>query len=345
MTADVPTDSPSPPPVALLQMMTGYWVTQAVYVAAKLGVADLLANGPASCDDLAAATHTDAPSLHRVLRALASVGVFSQVAPGRFALTPLAALLRSGTPDSMRALAIMYAEEQYRAWGDMLYSVRTGQPAFEHQFGMGVFEYFAKNPEASAVFNEAMTGWTIRIADAVVGSYDFSTFATVVDVGGNQGTLLAAILRSHSATRGVLFDLPHVVAGAEPVLAKAGVEGRCARLGGDFFQAVPAGGDAYVLASILHDWDDSRCVAILTRCRSVMPAHGRLLIVELVLPPGDEPFLGKWLDLHMLVMASGRERTAAEYAKLLRAGGFELSRVVPTPAGPSIVEAVPASTP
>jgi hypothetical protein len=322
-------------------MMTGYWVTQAVYVAAKLGVADLLTDGSVSCDDLAVMTRTHAPSLHRLLRALASVGVFSEVTPGRFALTPLAALLQGETPNSMRALAIMYAEEQYRAWGDMLHSVRTGQPAFEHQFGMGIFEYFSKNPEASAVFNEAMTGWTMQIADAVVGSYDFSSFGTVVDVGGNQGTLLTAILRRHSATRGILFDLPHVVAGAEPILAKAGVGNRCACIGGDFFEAVPTGGDVYVLAQILHDWDDNRCVALLTQCRRVMPVHGKLLIVELVLPPGDEPFFGKWLDLHMLVMASGRERTAQEYGKLLRAGGFELSRVVPTPPGPSVVEAVP----
>jgi hypothetical protein len=242
----------------------------------------------------------------------------------------------------MRALAIMYAEEQYRAWGDLLYSVRTGEPAFEHQFGMGVFEYFSKNPEASTVFNEAMTGWTRQVADAVVGSYDFSPFATVIDVGGNQGTLLAAILRSHSASRGILFDLPHVVASAESVLANAGVGNRCACIGGDFFEAVPTGGDVYVLAQILHDWDDGRCVAILTQCRHVMPVHGKLLIVELVLPPGDQPSFGKWLDLHMLVMATGRERTTEEYRQLLRAGGFELSRVLPTPAGASVVEAVPA---
>lgn len=335
----------SPPSVTLLQMMTGCWVSQAVYVAAKLGIADLLVDGPVACDDLATATRTHAPSLQRTLRALAGVGVFSEVAPGRFALTPLAALLRSSTPDSMRALAIMYGEEQYRAWGDFLHSVRTGQPAFEHQFGMGVFEYYTKNPEASAVFNEAMTGWTGRLASAVADAYDFSPFGTVVDVGGNQGTLLMAILRRHPSTRGILFDLPHVVAAAEPVLAKAGVSDRCARQGGDFFETVPTGGDAYILASVLHDWDDSRCTAILARCRSVMPAHGKLLIVELVLPEGrDEPFFGNWVDLHMLVMASGRERTASEYRQLLRAGGFEFSRVVPTPAGSSIVEAVPART-
>lgn len=331
----------SPPPVTLLQMMTGYWVSQAVYVAAKLGIADLLADGPVSCDDLAAATHTHAPSLQRVLRALASVRVFSEVTPGHFALTPLAALLRSGTPDSMRSLAITYNEEQYRTWGDLLHSVRTGEPAFEHQFGMGIFEYFAQNPEPARIFNEAMTAWTHQVADAVVGTYDFSPFATVVDVGGGHGTLLAAILRSNPATRGILFDLPHVVAGAEEFLTAAGVADRCTRIGGDFFAAVPTGGGAYVLAQILHDWDDDRCVAILTRCREVMPDYGKLLVVELVLPPGGEPFFGKWLDLHMLVMAGGRERTAAEYGKLLRAAGFELARVAPTLAGASIVEGVP----
>jgi hypothetical protein len=241
----------------------------------------------------------------------------------------------------MRALAIMYAEEQYRAWGDMLHSVRTGEPAFEHHFGMGVFEYFAQNSEASAVFNEAMTGWTAQLAGAVVDSYDFSPFGTVVDVGGNQGTLLAAILRSQPRVRGILFDQPHVVASAGELLTAAGVADRCARVGGDFFEAVPTGGGAYVLASVLHDWDDDRCVAILTRCREVMRDPGKLLVVELVLPEGDEPFFGKWLDLHMLVMASGRERTAAEYGTLFRAAGFELARVVPTPAGASIVEGVP----
>lgn len=342
MSEDISTSaSASPPPVTLLQMMTGYWISQAVYVAAKLGIADLLVDGPVSCNDLATATRTHAPSLQRTLRALASVGVFSEVAPGHFALTPLATLLRSATPDSMRALAIMYAEEQYRAWGDMLHSVRTGEPAFEHHFGMGVFEYFARNPEASAVFNEAMTGWTAQLARAVVDSYDFSPFGTVVDVGGNQGTLLAAILRSQPSVRGVLFDLPHVVASAEELLTAAGVADRCARVGGDFFEAVPTGGGAYVLASVLHDWDDDRCVAILTRCREVMQDHGKLLVVELVLPEGDEPFFGKWLDLHMLVMASGRERTASEYGTLFQAAGFELARVVPTPAGASIVEGVP----
>jgi hypothetical protein len=331
----------SPPPATLLQMMTGYWVSQALHVAAKLGIADLLADGPVDCEDLAAATDTHAPSLQRVLRALASVGVFTEVSPGSFALTPLAELLRTETPGSMRALAIMYAEEQYRAWGGLLHSVRTGEMAFDHQFGMGYFEYLAQHPEADRVFNEAMTGWTHQLVGAVMDTYDFSPFKTIVDVGGGYGALLTAILRSNPGTRGVLFEQPHVVASAEEQLVAAGVADRCTFVGGDFFAAVPTGGDAYVLSQILHDWDDERCVAILGQCRRVMPDHGKLLVVELVLPEGDEPFLGKWLDLHMLVLLGSRERTAAEYDTLFRAAGFKLARVVPTPPGPSVVEAVP----
>ncbi len=344
MTKGVLTNSPSSPTTTLLQMMTGHWVMQAIYVAAKLGIADLLAKGPVSCEDLAVRTNTHERSLHRVLRALASIGIFSEVTASHFANTPLADLLRSETPDSMRALAMLYAEESYRAWGDMLHSVRTGQSAFEHQFGMGVFEFFAKHPEAAAIFNAAMTALMTQTADAVAGSYDFSVFHTVVDVGGNQGTLLAAILKSYPSLRGMLFDLPHVVANAGPVLTNAGVEHRCARLGGDFFVRIPAGGDVYVLASVLHDWDDDRCAAILRACREVVPLQGKLLIVEMVLPPKNEPFFGKWVDLHMLVMANGFERTAEDYATLLRAAGFELARLVPMTAGRSILEAVPAQT-
>ena len=342
MSEDVAMDTgASPPPATLLQMMTGYWVSQALHVAAKLGIADLLADGPVDCEDLALATNTHAPSLRRVLRALASVSVFTEVSPGSFALTPLAELLRTETPGSMRALAIMYAEEQYRAWGELHHSVRTGETAFEQQFGMGYFEYLAQHPESDRLFNEAMTGWSHQLVGAVVDTYDFSAFKTVVDVGGGYGALLAAILQNNSGMRGILFDLPHVVASAEEQLAATEVADRCTFVGGDFFAEVPAGGDAYVLSQILHDWDDERCVAILGNCRQVIPDHGKLLVVELVLPPGDEPFLGKWLDLHMLVLLGGRERTAAEYNTLFRAAGFELARVVPTPPGPSVVEAVP----
>ena len=331
-----------PPSATLLQMMTGYWVSQALYVVAKLGVADLLTEGPLPIEELAAATRTDAPSLRRVLRALASVGVFTESSgAGTFALTPLAALLRTGTPASMRALAIMYAEEQYRAWADILHSVQTGETAFERHFGTTYFAYLGQHPEADRVFNEAMTGWTTQLVGAVLDAYDFSPFKTVVDVGGSYGTLLAAILRSNPTTRGILFDQPHVVAAAGPQLMAAEVSERCTTVGGDFFVAVPGSGDAYVLAQILHDWDDERCIAILRQCRRAMPARAKLLVIELVLPSGEEPFFGKWLDLHMLVLLGARERTAAEYNALFRTAGFALSRVVPTAAGASIVEAIP----
>jgi hypothetical protein len=331
-------------------MLTGYWTTQALYVAAKLGIADLLAQGPLSAEDLAAATHVHAPSLYRMLRALASVGVFAEVAPQQFALTPLAVPLRTATPEtevgsaSLRALCVLYGEVFYPAWGDLLHSVRTGEPAFEHQLGMGVFEYLVHNAEAGKVFDEAMGGRAHRIASAVVGRYDFSPFATVVDVGGGQGTLLAAILRSTRATRGILFDLPQVVVGAEVFLRTAGVADRCTCSGGDFFAGVPSGGDAYVLTRILHDWDDERCVAILQQVRQAIPDHGKLLIIEDVLPPaGNEPNFGKWMDLQMLVLLRGRERTPAEYKALLGAATFELAGVIPTLAGPSIVEAIPVN--
>ena len=338
---DSQTDSAPPPPDALLQMMTGYWISKAIYVAAKLGVADLLADGARSAEEVAAATETHEGALYRVLRALASVGIFSEVAPGRFALTPLAELLRSGTPDSMRALAIMYAEEQYRAWDDVLHSVRTGQPAFEHTFGMPYFDYFVTHPEASQVFNEAMVGWTAQVVDTAVAAYDFSPFDTVVDVGGGHGGFLVALLKRYPTAQGILFDVPHVVEGAKPFLVAAGVADRCARVGGDFFAEIPAGADAYVLAQILHDWDDERSVAILRQVRRAMPDHGKLLVVELVLPEGNEPSFGKWLDLHMMVLLSGRERTAGQYEALFRAAGFELTRTVPTDSGQTIVEAIP----
>ena len=330
-----------PPPAILLQMMTGYWGAQAVYIVAKLGVADLLTGGPHPVEELAAATNSHASSLYRLLRALASIGVFTEVSPRTFALTPMAELLRTGIPGSMRALAITYNEEMYQAWGNMLHSIQTGEPAFAHRFGMGPFPYFMQNPEADRIFNEAMIGYTHQVANAVVGVYDFSAFGAVADVGGGYGTLLAAILQSNPSARGILFDVPHVIDAAQGFLKTTGVADRCTGIAGDFFTAVPAGADAYVLSQILHDWEDEQCLTILKHTRRVTPKDGKLLVVELVIPPGNEPFFGKWLDLHMLAIPGGRERTEAEYSTLFRDAGFELTNIVPTPAGPSVVEAAP----
>ena len=329
-------------PVALLRMMTGYWVSKALSVAAELGLADLLRDGPRTTDELAAACGADAPTLYRLLRALASVGVFTETAGEgrRFALTPLAELLRSDVPGSMRALARMYGSEQYRAWDGLLDSVRTGSPAFDREFGASYFDYLTRSPGAGVVFNEAMTGWTTQVASAVAAAYAFAGSETVVDVGGGHGLLLATVLRAHPEMRGVLFDLPQVVAGAQPLLAAEGVADRCMAVGGDFFASVPEGGSVYMLAQILHDWDDDRCRVILQNCRRAIRPDGRILVVEQVLPPGNEPALGKWLDLHMLVLLTGRERTAAEYGALFAAAGFTLTAVIPTTSGASIVEGV-----
>jgi hypothetical protein len=222
-------------PNTLLQMLTGYWVSKALSVAAELGIADLLRNGPQTSEDLAVACGAHPPALYRLLRALASVGVFTEVEPGRFGRTRLAELLRGDTPGSMRALARMFGSEAYRAWDGLLESIRTGGPAFDRAFGVGYAEYLARNPEAGAIVNEALTGWTTQIADAVVAAYDFIGIDLIVEVGGGHGLLLATVLRAYRAVRGVLFDCPRVVAGARPVLIAAGVADRCETVGGDIF--------------------------------------------------------------------------------------------------------------
>lgn len=343
MTESTPRSDASASPAAMLQMMTGYWVSQAIYVAAKLGIADMLAEGPVDVDLLAEASESHAPSLRRVLRALATVDVFTEPTPGSFALRPLGELLRTDLPGSMRSLGIMYAEEQYQAWGEALHSVKTGETAFPRQFGMDYFPYLADHPESNRVFNEAMTGFTAQLVGGVLEAYDFSSLGTVMDVGGSYGTMLAAILRRNPGIRGILFDQPHVVADADAHLAAEGLADRCTTVGGDFFTEVPSGADAYVLAQILHDWDDERCTVILEQCRRAMAADGKLLVIELVLPENENPFFGKWLDLHMMVLLGARERTESEYAALLASAGFELTRVIPTTSGTSIVEAIPVA--
>ena len=332
----------APPPVRLIEMMTGYWLSKSICVAAQLGLADLLRDGPRTSDELADACAAHAQSLFRLLRGLASAGIFEEVEDRRFALTPLAELLRSDVPGSMRALAQMYGEEQYRAWGDALYSVRTGQSAFEHVYGMSYFEHFAQNPVPAAIFDEAMTGWTAQVANAVTAAYDFSGAKTVVDVGGGEGLLLATILQANRSVRGILFDVPHVVERASARHERTDVADRWQAVAGDFFTAVPDVGDVYILAQILHDWDDDRSSQILQGCQRAMRPGGKILVVEQVIPPGNEPSFGKWLDLHMLVLLAGQERTDDQYRALFESAGFALSRVIPTASGASIVEGVKA---
>jgi hypothetical protein len=341
------TQDPPSPAESLQQLITGYTSAQVVHVAARLRLADLLAAGPRGIEDLAVASDTNAPSLARLVRALAALGIVAETGDGRIALTALGAPLRSDTPDSIRdAVLFLVGEWAWRAWGDLLYSVRTGEPAFDRIFCMSNFEYWEHNPDAGAIHDAFFRTLSRTTSAPIVAAYDFSRFATVVDVGGSTGALLGAILRAHPAARGVLFDLPHVVAGADEVLADAGVADRCTVIGGSFFDSVPPGGDAYLLRYIIHDWDDERAVAILRRCREVMAPGSVLLLVEQVLPEHLEAGTAAQgltrLDLQMLVMTpGGRERTEQEFRTLLREASFELRKTIPTASPFRILEAIP----
>ncbi len=332
-----------PPPEAVLtQMAFGALLTQALYVAAKLGIADLLAAGPRPVAELAAETETHERSLYRVLRSLAGVGVFAEVAPQTFSLTPLAERLRADFPGSLRNGMIFMGEEwHFNVWANMMHSVRTGKPAWGQTHGSEVFEYFAYNPEQAEIFNGAMTDMSVGTAPAVVEAYDFSEFGTLADIAGGHGYLLARILKANPKLSGVLFDVAPVVEGAAALLGREGVANRVERVAGDFFQSVPRA-DAYIMKHIIHDWDDARASVILKNINAAMEADGRVLIVESVVPEGNGPHYSKVLDLEMLVSPGGIERTAEEYAALLKSAGLRLSRLVPTRSPFSIIEAVRA---
>src|SRR6202521_1833564 len=329
-----------PPPVAMLDMIKGFWVSRALYVAAKLGISDLLCDEPKNSADLAQATGAHAPSLYRVLRALDSVGVFAEDDRGRFALTPLGATLRTDVPGSLRYFAIEeLGENHYPAWERVLHSVETGAIAFNHVYGVSKWQYMAEHPDEAKIFDAAMSSFSSVVAAAVVAAYDFSSSATVVDIGGGDGTLLTAILKGNPQLRGVLADLPHVAEGAQRRFKTEGLADRCEIAAGSFFESAPAG-DTYVLKWIIHDWDNQRSAAILKNCRSAMATNGRVLLVEAVIQPGTATSFSKYVDLNMLVMTGGRERTEAEYRALLDSAGLRLTRIVPTHTEMSIIEAV-----
>jgi len=331
-----------PPHVQLIQMGVALWQARAVYAAAELGLADLLAKGERSTEDLARETATHAPSLYRLLRALASCGLVTETARNRFASAPLGDALRDGAPGAARATILTIAGSwQWKAWDHFLHALRTGESGVQASFGKSLFDFLAGEPVHSARFNEAMVGMHGAVAPAVVAAFDFSRFKSVVDVGGGKGALLAAILKAHPALRGVLFDLPETGNAAGAYLAAAGLGGRCTFEAGDFFQAVPAGRDAYLLAHVLHDWNDDQAIAILRKCREAIPAGGRLLIIEAVLPDGDAPHHGKLMDLLMLTITGGAERGADQFANMLTRSGFRLAKVHLTTTHQSVIEAVP----
>jgi hypothetical protein len=337
-----PASQAVPPHVQLIEMGTAYWVSRVVYAAAKLGLADHLDSRPMAAAELARLVGAHAPSLHRFMRTLAGLGILTEGEAQRFALTPLGAALKTGAPGSAKSSVLALGSPWCTAAFDNLgYALETGRTGFEKVWGMPIFEYLAQHPEEASLFSETMVGFHSQEPPAVAEAYDFSGFKTIVDVGGATGNLLAAVLARHSAPRGILFDMPHVVCDAPDLLRHRGVAERVSIQSGDFFESVPEGGDVYLLSHIIHDWDEGRCVTILDSCRRAMPPHGRLLLIEMVLPEGDIPHPGKMLDMVMLVLPGGQERTEGEYAALLSKAGFRLTRVISTASAASIVEAVP----
>lgn len=336
-----------PSPAEMMRLARGYQLSKMIHVATRLGIADLMAGGPISSARIATDTGTHQPSLYRLLRALSAYGVFEEVEPDRFALTSLGECLRADDPDSMRDSVLMWGSETFwQTWGDLEHCIRTGESATSHLLGTpDPFAYYAQHPELNAVMNAGFAAAARQFSRAVVAAYDFSGNDTIVDVGGGLGQLLATILRAHSGVRGILFDQPHVVAQAGPLLEREGVAHRCAVVAGDMFAEVPSGGDTYVLSRVILDWDDSKALTILSNCRRAMRLDSTLLLVANVLPPqiersarGEEQML---TDLNMLVRTGGYERTEQQYRQLFERAGFALAGITPTSTVFSVVAARP----
>ncbi|AGZ50238.1 methyltransferase [Mycobacterium kansasii] len=330
-----------PAPVALMEMILQAWAAQAITVAADLGIADALANGPMTADELAAAVGADADALSRLLRALIGRGIFRRCRDGRYALTPLADALRSDADVSLAGMARFVGAPAHREhWSRLTDAVRSGHTVVPALRGKPFFDYLASEPALTEIFNQAMTSSSELSIAPVVAAYDFSDCGTVVDVGGGHGRLLAAVLTSAPQARGILFDLGHVVAGAPDLLSEHLVADRVRIEAGSFFDEIPTGGDAYVLKHIIHDWPDDDAVRILRNVRAAAAAGTKVLLIEQVIPPHDREFMGKWVDLEMLLLADARERTAEEYSRLLGRAGFRMTRVVATASPYSLVEGI-----
>jgi hypothetical protein len=333
-----------PPDAQLMQLVSGAFVSAAVYSAAKLGIADLLAGGPKTAAELAIETEMHEHSLYRLLRSLASVGAFQEVAPCTFANTPMTETLRSDAPRSTRDLTIWMGEpEHWKVYGELLYSVRTGKPAWDHVHGQPVFPYlFETNKELGEIFNRAMTSYSHQSIGPVLEAYDFSKAKTIADIAGGHGHLLASVVAANREARGILFDLPPVLKGAPQMMDSYGVADRVDLVEGDFFSEIPVTADIYMLKHIIHDWYDDSNQKILRNIRANMPEDGKVLIIEVVVPEGNVPHFSKIIDLEMLISPGGIERTPAEFERLLADSGFKMTRIIPTQGLMSIVEAVKA---
>ncbi len=339
MNATSPELQQLPPQAIVTQMAMSFMVSQALGVAAKLKIADLLKDGAKTTKELAELTKTHEPSLYRLMRALTSVGIFQGDAENGFSNTALGEVLRSNHPDSIRAAVHMMTDpEHYGAHGNMLQSVTTGEIAFEYTFGMPVFPYFATHPEAAEVFDNAMTSFGISIAKAVAATYDFSEAKTIADIGGGHGHLLSTVLKTNDTAKGILFDQPQVLEGN--ILEQEGVADRVELVSGNFFEEISVVADIYLMKFIIHDWNDEQSITILSNLAKSAPAGAKLLLVEMVVEEDNSPSMSKVMDLNMLVMTGGKERTATEYAELFEKTGFKFIAVHPTPSPMQIVEAV-----
>jgi hypothetical protein len=339
----VSTEDEIAPATALRRLLNGYQVSQAVHAAAMLGIPDLLADGARTPDELAPEAGADSDALRRLLRALAAVGVLHEDEDDRFSLTQLGDCLRRDSPDSLAAWAVFVGSpHHWTTWGHLLDGIRSGENVFKSLHGVDVWQYRAEHEEERAVFDAAMVGLTRRTNVAILEAFDFGRFRTLVDIGGGLGTFVAGVLAAYPLLQGILFDQPHVVAGADDLLRDAGVADRCRVATGSFFDSVPEGGDAYLLKSVLHDWADEESVAILRACRRAIVSDGRLLVVERVVGRPNEGADTKFSDLNMLVMPGGRERTLEEFALLFEAAGFRLEGETPTASGFSVIEATPS---
>lgn len=330
-------------PPSLVQLIVQPWKPRAIHVAARLNLAEALADGPRTVAELAERTGTHAPSLYRLMRALASIGIFSELDGPRFANSELSHFLRPDVPGSMYAMAMAAADWSWHAWGELLHSVQTGEPGFDKAHGMPIWRYFAeRDPAAGAFFNKTVADFSTAVDTCVAQAADLSGVRSVVDVGGGHGGLLTTLLATYpSIKKGILFDQPHVIDEARASLGST-LDGRVQLVGGDFFAAVPADADAYVMKSILHDWDDSACVALLASCQRAMAPHGRVLAAELVIEPDRSDEFACFLDLQMLVNCTGRERTAVEFQALYDAAGLHLTRIIPTTSVFSVIEGIAA---
>jgi hypothetical protein len=326
----------------MLQMMSGFWVTRGLWIAAKLGISDLLASGAKSVAELASQTSTHSDSLYRILRALAMVGVYAEGENRKFSLTPLSETLRSDVVGSLRGAVIAeMGQAHYEAWGNLMASVKTGEIAFDNKFGQDIWAYFQTEPEQATNFNQYMASMSEPLNRTISTTYDFSGYKKLIDVGGGIGGMISAILAENPSLQGAIYDSPSVVEQAKGFLESKGVADRCETIGGDFFESVPEGGDIYSMRWILHDWEDSKSLKILENIKKVLPENGKLLLAEAVVPEAGEPHFSKFFDLIMLVMTGGRERTEKQWSELLDKAGYRIERIIPTESFLRIIEAVP----